>query len=225
MAADSSSTSNIEPDPAAALDSRHRDGYYRPTGPDVEDTRWIAARFCSPHLSPPRPGLPKPGRGDFAFATRPRGTTSWNGRSPKMFSRPLSSRFSPLQYLPACPGQPGRCAALRAYGYSAWHAGPGTNYGPDPGRLQPYDKRTELAPDYGNAPNAARLLTFFSISDIHIADKESPAQPIYLGWSAVVWSELSQASCRSYSPIILSTTHVLDAAVQTINALHKKNAL
>ncbi len=27
----------------------------------------------------------------------------------------------------------------------------------------------------------------------------------------------------SYSPIILSTTHVLDAAVQTINALHKKS--
>jgi metallophosphoesterase (TIGR03768 family) len=105
------------------------------------------------------------------------------------------------------------------FGYSAWHVGPGTNYSQDPGNPQPYDKRTELAPGYTDAPNAARLLTFFTMSDIHIADKESPAQPLYIGWSAAYGASTSSA----YSPVILSTIQVLDAAVQTINALHKKS--
>ena len=38
------------------------------------------------------------------------------------------------------------------YGYSAWRPGAGTNYSHDHGNPQPYDKRTELAPDYANAP-------------------------------------------------------------------------
>ena len=109
------------------------------------------------------------------------------------------------------------------YGYSAWRAGAGTHYGRDGGKPQPYDKRTELAPGYANAPNAARLLTFFAISDIHITDKESPAQPIYPGWSASFGPGSRRLDGGSYSPIILSTTHVLDAAVQTINALHKRS--
>ncbi len=91
--------------------------------------------------------------------------------------------------------------------YSKWDTGPGLNY----------DRRTDFAP--GNtASSAASLLTFFTITDIHIADKESPAQSNYVGWSAAYGSGMSSA----YSPVILSTTHVLDAAVQTINALHKK---
>ncbi len=91
--------------------------------------------------------------------------------------------------------------------YSKWDTGPGLNL----------DRRTDFAP--GNtASSAASLLTFFTITDIHIADKESPAQSNYIGWSASYGSGLSSA----YSPVILSTTHVLDAAVQTINALHKK---
>jgi metallophosphoesterase (TIGR03768 family) len=93
------------------------------------------------------------------------------------------------------------------YLYSKWDTGPGLNY----------ERRTDFLP--GNtASGAARLLTFFTITDIHIADKESPAQPIYVGWSASYGSNMSSA----YSPVILSTTQVLDAAVQTINALHKK---
>jgi len=104
------------------------------------------------------------------------------------------------------------------YGYNDWEVGAGTNYSTDPNNPQPYDKRTELAPGYTDAPNAARLLSFFSISDIHIADKESPAQPLYIGWSATYGAPTSSI----YSPVILSTIQVLDAAVQTINALHKK---
>jgi len=106
------------------------------------------------------------------------------------------------------------------YGYSVWLAGNGTNYSQDPGNTQPYDKRTELAPGYTDAPNAARLLSFFSMSDIHITDKESPAQAIYFGWSAL-FGPSSYGWSSAYSPVILSTTQVLDAAIQTVNVLHK----
>ncbi len=58
------------------------------------------------------------------------------------------------------------------------------------------------------------------ISDIHIADKESPAQPNYMGWSAPYGPESSGKS-SAYSPILMSTSQVLDAAIQTINALHQ----
>jgi metallophosphoesterase (TIGR03768 family) len=95
------------------------------------------------------------------------------------------------------------------FGYSAWQAGAGLAH----------VKRTELAPGYNGAPNAARLLSFFSISDIHIIDKESPAQSIYDGWSAGYGSGRSGA----YSPTMFSTTQVLDAVIQTVNALHKKS--
>lgn len=94
------------------------------------------------------------------------------------------------------------------YGYSAWYAGAGLTH----------VKRAELAPAYTNGPNTARLLSFFTLSDIHIADKESPAQPIYFGWDSGFGSGESSA----WSPVVNSTTQVLDAAVQTINALHKK---
>ena len=57
---------------------------------------------------------------------------------------------------------------------------------------------------------------FFSMSDIHIVDKESPAQALYAGLTGT----FGNTNTSAYSPIILSTTHVLDAAVQTINALH-----
>lgn len=91
--------------------------------------------------------------------------------------------------------------------YSKWDTGPGLTH----------DRRTDFAP--GNtASNSARLLTFFTFSDIHITDKESPAQANYVGWSSSYGSNQSSA----YSPVILSTTQVLDAAIQTVNALHKK---
>lgn len=102
---------------------------------------------------------------------------------------------------------PDDVAAYAAHGYSAWSYG-----GP-----LPHVVRNDLAPAYAGAPNAARLLFYYSMSDIHIADKESPAQPIYIGLKAGYGSGMSSA----YSPVILSTPQVLDAAVQTINALHK----
>jgi metallophosphoesterase (TIGR03768 family) len=107
---------------------------------------------------------------------------------------------------------PAQVALYGQYGYSAWLPGPPLAY----------VKRTELAPGYRNAPNAARLLSFFSISDIHITDKESPAQPIFAGWSSSFGPSSANLYIGSYSPVILSTTHVLDAAIQTANALNRK---
>ncbi|MHC1727682.1 MAG: TIGR03768 family metallophosphoesterase [Syntrophobacteraceae bacterium] len=79
-------------------------------------------------------------------------------------------------------------------------------------------------------PQAVPLLSFFTISDIHIVDKESPTQCIYEGYT---YPEVTTpptgdppnapvGNSSAYSAIIVYTTHVLDAAVQTINALHKK---
>ena len=77
-----------------------------------------------------------------------------------------------------------------------------------------------MAPGYVKAPNAAHLLSFFTMTDVHIADKESPAQPLYIGWIA---ENGPNYNTSAYSPVVLATTHVLDAAVQTINAVHKKS--
>ena len=103
---------------------------------------------------------------------------------------------------------PGAVAEYAADGYSTWSFGGPLSHVP----------RKDLAPAYAGAPNVARLLLYFSISDIHIADKESPAQPIYVGLNAGYGSQLQSA----YSPILLSTPQVLDAAMQTINALHER---
>lgn len=95
------------------------------------------------------------------------------------------------------------------YGYSDWRVGPG----------QPCTVWNTIAPDYDGAANAALLLTFFAFTDIHIADKESPAQPLYVGWNKPYGpTGISSA----YSPVLLASTQVLDAAVRSINALHKK---
>ena len=76
-------------------------------------------------------------------------------------------------------------------------------------------------------PDATPLLSFFTMSDVHLCDKEGPAQSIYLGYTyPEVTSETPKpvplGSTASYSAIMLYTTQVLDAAVQTINAIHKK---
>jgi metallophosphoesterase (TIGR03768 family) len=98
-------------------------------------------------------------------------------------------------------------------GYGTWHYESGVDYG----------KQTNIMPaGYSGAgvTNTAQLLNFFTITDIHITDKESPAQLIYLAVK-----DYSVAPDPSlYSPVMLYTTHVLDAAIQTVNALHRQNA-
>ena len=62
-----------------------------------------------------------------------------------------------------------------------------------------------------------RLLRFFAITDIHVTDKESPNQLIYLQRL----HKTLPIGASLYSGVMLTSTQVLDAAVQTVNALHK----
>ncbi|WP_245920462.1 TIGR03768 family metallophosphoesterase [Methanospirillum stamsii] len=92
-------------------------------------------------------------------------------------------------------------------GYGNWEYGDGLGY----------EKRLDLlSPLYNNTTgtNSGKLLRFFDMTDIHIIDEETPAQAIYYGYMG--------GESSGYSPVMLSTTQVLDAAVQTINALHKE---
>ena len=93
-------------------------------------------------------------------------------------------------------------------GYGKWHYGKGLDF----------VKRLDIMPTTYNdssATKTAKLLSFFTITDIHITDKESPAQGIFLGFRG--------GSPSAYSPVMLYTTQVLNAAVQTINDIHKKD--
>ena len=66
-----------------------------------------------------------------------------------------------------------------------------------------------------------RLMQFFTITDIHITDKESPSQLIYLQQIDSIGEKVTSI----YSPIMPYTTHVLDAAVQTINMIHERDPI
>lgn len=98
----------------------------------------------------------------------------------------------------------------KQYNYSSWSRGGGLSH-------------TVWETMATKAPNAALLLSFFTITDVHISDKESPAQPLYYEWSQAAGSPTLNSS--AYSPVVLATTHVLDAAMQTVNAVHKKTPL
>lgn len=103
-------------------------------------------------------------------------------------------------------------AKYQQYGFGNWAFG---------GPLKSVT-RTDIMPalyDGSAVTKKEKLLKFFAITDVHITDKESPNQAIYL-------QRLHKAlpvSASLYSGIMLYTTHVLDAAVQTINELHKKD--
>jgi metallophosphoesterase (TIGR03768 family) len=101
-------------------------------------------------------------------------------------------------------------ADYAAYGYGFWHYGPGA----------PYQKRIDLMPagyDISPLKNEARLLRFFTLTDVHITDKESPVQAIFF---AHLYGSGGIGFC---TPLMLYTTHLLDAIVRTINGLHKQN--
>lgn len=104
---------------------------------------------------------------------------------------------------------------FKQYGYGNWTLGDALKS----------ETRTDLMPalyDASAVTKKVKLLNFFTITDIHITDKEAPNQLIYLGQ---LYEGKASVSASLYSPIMLCTTHVLDAAVQTINALHAKNPI
>jgi len=98
------------------------------------------------------------------------------------------------------------------FGYGAWSYGSGL----------PVVQRLDLmAPDYSKPAGAARtrLLRFFAFSDIHITDKEAPNQLIHFQQS----EPAARHNTSIYSPVMLYSTQVLDAAVQTVNDLHGRD--
>ncbi len=96
------------------------------------------------------------------------------------------------------------------YGYGNYTFGQGL----------PVQQRFDLMPDGYSNPSPVRvkqLANFFAITDIHITDKETPNQLIYDQQADPVYGG---PMTSVYSPIMPYTTQVLDAAIQTINALH-----
>ncbi|MFZ2959062.1 MAG: TIGR03768 family metallophosphoesterase [Candidatus Ozemobacteraceae bacterium] len=102
-------------------------------------------------------------------------------------------------------------------GYGKWTYDNGT----DSGKLADIMK-AGYSNTSSTATNAAKLLRFFAITDIHITDKESPAQLIYLAHKVF---GLGGNALSVYSAVMLYTTHVLNAAIQTVNAIHKQNPI
>lgn len=106
-------------------------------------------------------------------------------------------------------------AKFRQYGYGNWTLG----------APLAAEHRTDLMPagyDPVGVRHQVNLLRFFTISDIHITDKEAPNQLIYLGTQV---EALSPFSASLYSPVMMCTTQVLDAAIQTVNVLHAKSPM
>ena len=113
-------------------------------------------------------------------------------------------QIQPIAVNPEAPQiNPNAVALYSQYGYSRWQTGPGLDY----------VQRTELAPNASDTTPVARLLSFFAITDIHISDEESPAQPLYFGWSAL-YGPSSAGASSAYSPVQLGSTQVLDAAIK-----------
>ena len=141
----------------------------------------------------------------------------------RMLSFPLTMSAVPPNLMPTPPespnGQPGlavtelcKVSQYDALGYGAWTFGPPL----------PVIQRTDIMPaDYDNSAPLRNnlLLHFFSITDIHITDKEAPNQLIYLQQFD---GANSGNNTSIYSPVMMYTTHVLDAAMQTVNALHEQ---
>lgn len=91
--------------------------------------------------------------------------------------------------------------------YGEWTYGPGLDY----------QKRLDLMPvgyTGSQVTKSARLLNFFAITDTHMTDEETPASAMYFGYKG--------GFIGGYSPVLLFTTQVFDAAIRTINLLHKE---
>jgi metallophosphoesterase (TIGR03768 family) len=113
---------------------------------------------------------------------------------------------SPLPTLPVSI-LPCEIPKFSQYGYGVWKYSEGIGY----------QKRLDLMPPTyykTSVTNTANLLNFFAMTDVHITDKESPGEAAFFGLPP--FNVIS-----AYSPAMLYSTHVLDAAVQTINVLNK----
>ena len=96
---------------------------------------------------------------------------------------------------------------------------------------QKHDLRKDIVDSNTSYPfkkgEEKKLLNFFTITDIHITDKESPNQLIYLQQLKDKYPEhpIHRQATSVYSPIMPYTTHVLDAVVQTVNGLNREDGI
>jgi len=112
---------------------------------------------------------------------------------------------------------PNDVADYARYGYGVWSPQAGLGF----------EKLLDLMPSGYAATSqtvtgTALLLRFFTMTDIHLTDVQSPAQTLFFGLGQI---EGQAATNAAYSPVVPYTTQVLDAAVQTVNALHRKQAV
>ncbi len=141
---------------------------------------------------------------------------SVNGQAPTypIDSTVLTTKDRVLVFPAISPGltasQLPQISRYSTYGYGNSTFGPGLE------NVQ----RTDIMPNgYSNASpqRLHQLSSFFSFTDVHITDKESPNQ--------LIFTQQVDPFCFTnssiYSPVMMYTTQVLDAAIQTINALHK----
>ena len=77
------------------------------------------------------------------------------------------------------------------------------------------------AGSYAAPAKRKRLANFFAMTDIHITDKEAPNQLIYIQQAD---SAHGGEMTSIYSPVMMYTTQLLDAAIQTVNVLHDRSA-
>ena len=87
----------------------------------------------------------------------------------------------------------------------------------------PVVPRLDIMPASYNAASVTtktRLLNFFAMTDIHLTDKEAPNQLIYIQQSNPGYAGQNSSI---YSGVMLYTPQVFDAAIQTANALHRKD--
>lgn len=95
-------------------------------------------------------------------------------------------------------------------GYGGW----------EPNSNLEVEKRLDLLPEKYQSPSinqAETLLHFFTMSDLHITDGEFPAHGIYSKYGGGIVSV--------YSEMMHYTTHVLDGAIHSVNAIHHVNPM
>lgn len=125
-----------------------------------------------------------------------------------------TTRYRAIAPIPVAPGgkviSPWEPSTFRAAGYGLWRYVDGVDAG----------KRVDIIPAgyaASSVSNTALLLRFFAITDTHVYDKESPSQPFY----GLMQEPNGTPSIPAITFTMLYTTHILDAAIQTVNALHK----
>lgn len=113
---------------------------------------------------------------------------------------------------------PWEVSKFAANNIGSWHYGPGS----------PYVVRLDLMPvgyPYAIPTKRSKLLRFFTLTDVHLTDKESPAQSIYYSMKYMDVPLMFSKMISCFSPAMIYSTQVLNAAVQTINKLNSQSTM